>query len=132
MEGLSQLLKTLKLIQKRLNTDLVIEGVLLTMYDKRNNLSSQVEAEVRQVLGDKVFETVIPRNVKLSEAPSHGKPVILYDIGSTGANAYLELAQKLIKRNTVNEKARKSDDSSNKNFVSRGTSDSKGEGVQAW
>ena len=131
MEGLSQLLKTLKLIQKRLNTNLEIEGVLLTMYDKRNNLSSQVEQEVRQVLGDKVFDTVIPRNVKLSEAPSHGKPVILYDIGSTGANAYMELAQKLIEKYSNN--TQKSDAKlTPPDIVSRETSLSPNEGVQTW
>jgi chromosome partitioning protein len=103
MEGLSQLLKTVGLIQKRLNADLEIEGVLLTMYDRRNNLSSQVENEMRRHLGEKVFNIVIPRNVKLSEAPSHGKPIVLYDINSTGAQAYMSLAKTLISNNKPKE-----------------------------
>ncbi|MEY4630323.1 MAG: hypothetical protein RIQ81_443 [Pseudomonadota bacterium] len=98
MEGLSQLLKTITLIKKRLNPELQKEGILLTMYDRRNNLSFQVEQDIRSHFGDEVFKTVIPRNVKLSEAPSHGKPVILYDIGSSGAAAYMEVAAELIKR----------------------------------
>jgi len=97
MEGLSQLLKTIGLIQNRLNTSLEIEGILLTMYAK-NNLSSQVESEVRQHLDGKVFESIIPRNVKLSEAPSHGKPVALYDIQCKGAQAYLELAKEVMQK----------------------------------
>ncbi len=98
MEGLSQLLKTIALIKKRLNPALEREGILLTMYDRRNNLSSQVEQDIRAHFGEEVFSVVIPRNVKLSEAPSHGKPVILYDINSTGATAYMELARQLIRR----------------------------------
>ena len=93
MEGLSQLVKTVALIQKRLNPKLIIEGILLTMYDRRNRLSSQVEEEVRKHFGKLVFETVIPRNVKLSEAPSHGKPIVLYDISSKGAKAYMEVSR---------------------------------------
>ncbi len=92
LEGISQLIKTISLIKKKLNPGLETEGILLTMYDRRNNLSSQVELDVRGHFGDAVFRTVIPRNVKLSEAPSHGKPVILYDINSTGAKAYMEVA----------------------------------------
>jgi len=98
MEGLSQLIRTTGLIKKRLNPDLEREGVLLTMYDRRNNLSHQVEQEIRSHFTDEVFKAVIPRNVKLSEAPSHGKPVILYDINSAGAVAYMEVARELIKR----------------------------------
>jgi len=98
MEGLSQIVRTIKLIQKGLNPTLQIEGILLTMFDGRNNLSRQVEEEVRTHFGDQVFRTVIPRNVRLSEAPSHGKPIILYDITSRGAVAYLELAQELLQR----------------------------------
>jgi chromosome partitioning protein len=98
MEGLSQIVRTIKLVQKGLNPDLKIEGILLTMFDGRNNLSRQVEEEVRTHFGDQVFRTVIPRNVRLSEAPSHGKPIILYDITSRGAAAYLELAQELLQR----------------------------------
>jgi chromosome partitioning protein len=104
MEGLSQLLKTISLIQNRLNTSLEIEGVLLTMYAK-NNLSSQVESEVRQHLDGKVFKTIIPRNVKLSEAPSHGKPVALYDIQCKGAQAYLELAKEVMENSRMRGEA---------------------------
>jgi chromosome partitioning protein len=98
MEGLSQLVKTVSLIKKRLNPGLEREGILLTMYDRRNNLSHQVEQDIRAHFGQEVFPVVIPRNVKLSEAPSHGKPVILYDINSTGAIAYMEVARILIRR----------------------------------
>jgi chromosome partitioning protein len=107
MEGLSQLLKTTTLIKKRLNPDLQREGILLTMYDRRNNLSHQVEQEVRAHFGDSVFKTVIPRNVKLSEAPSHGKSILLYDISSAGATAYMDAAKELIRRNTVQPDATK-------------------------
>jgi len=98
LEGLSQLLRTVKAVKKRLNPFLALEGILLTMYDIRNNLAHQVAQDVRSHFSDKVLSTVIPRNVKLSEAPSHGKPVILYDIGCRGAQSYLALAQELIKR----------------------------------
>ncbi len=104
MEGLSQLLKTTKLIKKRLNPNLEREGILLTMYDRRNNLSAQVENEIRGHFGEEVFRAVIPRNVKLSEAPSHGKPVILYDINSAGAAAYMEVARELIRRHVSSQK----------------------------
>ncbi len=105
MEGLSQLLKTVGLIKRRLNPGLEREGILLTMYDRRNNLCHQVEQDIRTHFQGEVFNTVIPRNVRLSEAPSHGKPVILYDINSTGAVAYMEVARELIRR----ESAQKSD-----------------------
>lgn len=98
MEGLSQIVRTITLVQKGLNPGLSIEGILLTMFDGRNNLSRQVEEEVREHFKEKVFRTVIPRNVRLSEAPSHGRPIILYDITSRGATAYLELAKELIAR----------------------------------
>lgn len=98
MEGLSQIVRTITLVQKGLNPALTIEGILLTMFDGRNNLSRQVEEEVRSHFGDKVFATIIPRNVRLSEAPSHGRPIILYDIASRGATAYLELAKEVIQR----------------------------------
>jgi chromosome partitioning protein len=101
MEGLSQLMKTISLIKKRLNPDLRREGILLTMYDRRNNLSHQVEQDIRGHFGEEVFSVVVPRNVKLSEAPSHGKPVILYDINSPGATAYMELARQLIRRHSA-------------------------------
>jgi chromosome partitioning protein len=96
MEGLSQLLKTIRLIKHHLNPELEIEGILLTMFDVRNNLSHQVAEEVRSHFGDRVFKTIIPRNVKLSEAPSHGKPILLYDINSKGAESYLNLAKEIL------------------------------------
>jgi chromosome partitioning protein len=96
LEGLSRLLHTVRLVRSRLNPDLRIEGILLTMYDGRNNLSRQVEREVRTHFPDKVFRTIIPRNVRLGEAPSHGKPILLYDIECAGARAYLDLARELI------------------------------------
>jgi chromosome partitioning protein len=96
MEGLSQLIKTIRLIKENLNPDLTIEGILLTMVDKRNNLSHQVTEEVRKHFSDLVFNTMIPRNVRLSECPSFGKPIILYDASSRGAESYLELAREII------------------------------------
>ncbi len=96
LEGLSALMNTIKLIKQDLNPDLAIEGVLLTMYDSRNNLAGQVAEEVRKYFGNKVFATIIHRNVTLSEAPSHGKPALLYDIRSRGAQSYLELAKEVI------------------------------------
>jgi chromosome partitioning protein len=95
LEGLVMLLKTITIIKKRVNPQLEILGVLLTMFDKRNNLSFRVMEEARRHLGNKVFNTVIPRNVRLSEAPSYGKPVVLYDINSKGAESYLELAAEI-------------------------------------
>lgn len=100
LEGISQLLNTVHRIQHGLNKDLNISGVLLTMYDARLNLSRQVAADAREYFGDTVFETVIPRNVRLAEAPSFGKPIILYDIGSVGAKAYMNVARELIARTT--------------------------------
>ncbi len=96
LEGLTSLTNTIKLIKQDLNPDLAIEGVLLTMYDSRNNLAEQVAQEVRKYFGSKVYTTVIHRNVALSEAPSHGKPALLYDIRSRGAQNYLELAKEVI------------------------------------
>ena len=96
MEGLGQLLKTIRLIKQALNPRLEIEGILLTMFDGRNNLSHQVADEVRRHFKEKVFRTVIPRNIRLSEAPSHGKPVVLYDIHSKGAESYLNLAREIL------------------------------------
>ncbi len=97
LEGVGQLLNSIRLVQKNLNPDLIIEGILLTMSDNRLNLSKQVADEVRSYFEDKVYNTVIARNVKLSEAPSFGKPIILYDILSVGAKAYLELAKEVDK-----------------------------------
>jgi len=96
MEGLSQLLKTIKLIKNNLNQSLEIEGILLTMFDKRNNISHQVMEEVRKHFGSLVFNAIIPRNVRLSECPSFGKPIILYDADSRGAESYLELAREIM------------------------------------
>jgi len=98
LEGLSQLLKTVEQVRSALNPELMIHGVVLTMFDPRNNLSGQVVADVREFMGDKVYETMIPRNVRVSEAPSHGKPVLLYDIKCTGSQAYLRLASEVIQR----------------------------------
>jgi len=96
LEGLGQILETVRLCRQQLNPQLEIEGILLTMFDSRVNLSEQVVREVRGHFGKRVFQTVIPRNVRLGEAPSHGKPVILYDIGCAGADAYLRLAQEVL------------------------------------
>jgi chromosome partitioning protein len=98
LEGITQLMRTIDLVKESLNPDLDLEGVLLTMYDARNNLAHQVSAEIRGHFGKKVFETVVPRNVRLSEAPSHGQPVLTYDIRSSGSQAYLALADELLKR----------------------------------
>ncbi len=97
LEGIAHLYKTYELVRKRLNTELELLGVVLTMFDKRNKLSHQVAREVQNHFAGKVLKTIIPRNVRLSEAPSHGKPVISYDIRSTGSHAYLELAREVIK-----------------------------------
>lgn len=97
MEGLSQILKTIDLVQRSLNRALIIEGILLTMFDSRNNLSHQVADEIRGHFKDVVFNSTIPRNVALGEAPSHGKPIIVYNINSKGAQSYLELALEVIK-----------------------------------
>jgi chromosome partitioning protein len=98
LEGLSQLLKTVDQVRATLNRELSIHGVVLTMFDPRNNLAGQVEADVRQFMGNKVYETMIPRNVRVSEAPSHGKPVLLYDLKCAGSQAYLKLASEIIQR----------------------------------
>jgi chromosome partitioning protein len=98
LEGLSQLLKTVDQVKSTLNPELTIHGVVLTMYDARNNLSGQVVADVRAFLGEKVYQTVIPRNVRVSEAPSYGKPVLVYDLKCAGSEAYLRLATEVIQR----------------------------------
>ena len=97
-EGLSQLLQTVERVRARFNPELSILGVALTMYDRRNNLSAQVASDVRAVLGKVVFDTMIPRNVRLSEAPSHGIPALIYDQRCSGSQAYMELARELIDR----------------------------------
>lgn len=96
MEGLGQLMQTVRLVQQELNPELSINGILLTMFDGRNNLCHQVSDEIRAHFGDKVFNTVVPRNVRLSEAPSYGQPVLMYDIASRGAQAYMDLAQEVL------------------------------------
>ncbi len=98
LEGISQLLHTVDLVRQRLNPSLVLEGIVLTMHDRRNNLSDMVAADARGFFGDQVYETVIPRNIRVSEAPSHGKPVLLYDYRSPGAQAYVRLATELLRR----------------------------------
>jgi chromosome partitioning protein len=99
LEGLSQLMRTIERVQRALNPRLELQGVVLTMYDQRNNLCDQVAADVRSHLGAKVFETMIPRNVRIAEAPSHGKPVLIYDHGCAGSQAYIRLAAEVLRRN---------------------------------
>jgi chromosome partitioning protein len=98
LEGLSQLLRTVEQVRSALNPRLTIQGIVLTMFDPRNNLSNQVVADVRSFMGEKVYETMIPRNVRISEAPSHGKPALLYDLKCAGSQAYLRLASEVIRR----------------------------------
>ncbi len=96
MEGLGQLMQTVRLVQHEINPELVIDGILLTMFDGRNNLCHQVSDEIREHFGDQVFRSVVPRNVRLSEAPSYGQPVLMYDIASRGSQAYIDLAQEVL------------------------------------
>ena len=98
LEGLARLIETMELVRADLNPGLELEGLLLTMYDPRNNLCLQVVRDAREHFGERVFDAVIPRNVRLSEAPSHGKPALLYDINSKGARSYLRLAEELLER----------------------------------
>jgi chromosome partitioning protein len=98
LEGLSQLLQTVEQVRSTLNPGLSIHGIVLTMFDARNNLSNQVVADVRQFMGKKVYDTMIPRNVRISEAPSYGKPVLVYDLKCVGSEAYLKLATEVIQR----------------------------------
>jgi chromosome partitioning protein len=98
LEGLSQLLKTVESVRAQLNPELTIHGIVLTMFDARNNLSSQVVADVREFMGAKVYDTIVPRNVRVSEAPSYGKPVLVYDLKCSGSEAYLRLATEVIQR----------------------------------
>jgi chromosome partitioning protein len=100
LEGLGQLMRVVKLVQQKLNPSLAIEGILLTMYDHRTLLARRVAEEARRYFGSMVFDTVIPRNVRLGEAPSYGKPIIHYDIGCSGAEAYLRLTQELLSHDT--------------------------------
>ena len=105
LEGLSQLTKTIERIKLKLNPDLTIRGVLLTMFDKRNKLSSQVDMEARKFFKNKVYQTVIPRNVRLSEAPSHGVPVLIYDKLCAGSKSYFSFAQEFVKQENIMESA---------------------------
>jgi chromosome partitioning protein len=105
LEGLSKLLNTIRVVQQNLNPDLAIEGVLLTMYDPRLNLSKQVAAEAKEYFGAQVFRTTIPRNVRLAEAPSFGKPILLYDVQSVGAKSYLALAQEMMRHDAESPQA---------------------------
>lgn len=106
LEGLGQLINTINLVKKHLNKDLEVEGALLTMYDARTNLSNQVVKEVKNYFGDKVYKTVIPRNIKIGEAPSYGMPINLYDPRSKGAKSYEKFVNELLKNNTVVSKAK--------------------------
>lgn len=103
LEGLSMLIKTINRIQNNYNSELAILGVVLTMYDKRNSLSDQVAQDVREFLGDKVYKTIIPRNVRISEAPSHGKPALLYDHKCAGSLAYMQLASEILQRERLDK-----------------------------
>lgn len=98
LEGLTDLIKNINQIKKVFNPGLKVQGIILTMYDRRNNLSSMVEKDVRQYFGELVYQTVIPRSVRISEAPSHGKPILIYDFKSVGAQAYINLAKEVLKR----------------------------------
>jgi chromosome partitioning protein len=98
LEGISDLMQTIEMVKRRLNPGLALEGIVLTMTDKRNNLSEQVSADVRGHFGEKVYQTAIPRNIRITEAPSHGMPVLLYDFRSAGAQAYLALANEFLQR----------------------------------
>jgi chromosome partitioning protein len=105
LEGLTQLVRTIELVRASLNPRLEIQGIVLTMYDKRNALSGAVANDVRQHFGDKVYQTVIPRNVRVSEAPSFGKPALIYDLKCSGSQAYLQLARELVAREKLRHKA---------------------------
>jgi chromosome partitioning protein len=106
LEGVTDLWDTLVRIRRSLNTTLAVEGFLLTMYDERTNLANQVVSDLRDFLGSQVFETVIPRNIKLAEAPSHGKPIILYDIKSRGSESYMNLAKEVMENDKKSFRAR--------------------------
>ena len=105
LEGLSHLVRTIKRVKRALNPALEIQGIVLTMYDRRNNLCDQVAQDVRAHMGEAVYETVIPRNVRVSEAPSHGKPVLIYDMHCAGSRAYIRLAREILRREEAREAA---------------------------
>src|SRR6185295_3602813 len=98
LEGLSHLMHTIELVRTNLNAELAIQGIVLTMYDRRNKFTEQIENDVRGYFGEKVYTSVIPRNVRISEAPSHGKPALIYDMHCAGSKAYIQLASELLKR----------------------------------
>ncbi|MFW0777748.1 MAG: ParA family protein [Rickettsiales bacterium] len=98
LEGLSHLMRTIKLVQSGLNPELMIQGIILTMYDRRNKFTEQIENDVRDYFGDQVYQAVIPRNIRMSEAPSHGKPALIYDMKCAGSKAYIAMASELLKR----------------------------------
>lgn len=104
LEGLSHLMRTVKLVQENLNETLDIQGIVLTMYDRRNRFTDQIEKDVRGYFGELVYDSVIPRNVRISEAPSHGKPAIIYDINCSGSKAYIALASEMLKRERIRKK----------------------------
>ena len=105
LEGLTQLMKTIERIKNNLNPDLTIKGILLTMYDRRNKLSSEVEKETRDYFKDKVYQTVVPRNVRLSEAPSHGVPVLIYDKGCSGSKSYFSFTEEFLNQEKIMDSA---------------------------
>lgn len=104
LEGLSHLVRTIDMVRANLNPELAIQGIVLTMYDKRNKFTEQIEQDVRGYFGEKVYNAVIPRNVRMSEAPSHGKPALIYDMRCAGSKAYIQLASELLKRERKNQK----------------------------
>ena len=104
LEGLSHLVRTVELVRNNLNKDLSIQGIVLTMYDRRNKFTEQIESDVRGYFGEKVYTSVIPRNIRMSEAPSHGKPALIYDMNCAGSKAYIQLASELLKRERVRQR----------------------------
>lgn len=104
LEGLSHLVKTVELVKNNLNANLSIQGIVLTMYDRRNKFTEQIEADVRDYFGETVYKSVIPRNIRMSEAPSHGKPALVYDMNCAGSKAYIQLASELLKREHLRAK----------------------------
>ena len=109
LEGLSHLMRTIELVKTNLNPELSIQGIVLTMYDRRNKFTEQIEAEVRGYFNDIVYESVIPRNIRMSEAPSHGKPALIYDMKCAGSQAYIQLARELLKREKLRTKEKQLD-----------------------
>ena len=104
LEGLSHLMRTIELVRTNLNADLTIQGIVLTMYDRRNKFTEQIERDVRSYFGEQVYNAVIPRNIRMSEAPSHGKPALIYDMRCVGSQAYIQLASELLKRERKRQK----------------------------